>query len=90
MRTILIETPNLSDAAIMVEACHAELMRSGLTKEADMIRGLEVFSLSDASTALGTLQQINVCEEGASNAIRYAKAVLAALMQSESNLSAVG
>jgi hypothetical protein len=88
MRTTILETPDFSDAAVMVEACYTELLRSGFSREADSIRGLEIFSLDSALTALGTLQQINVCDEGANSAVRYAVAILMNLTRPQNELAA--
>lgn len=83
MQVEVLETPNFSDATAMVEACFTELLRSGFAREADSIRGLEVYSLTDAQLAIGTLEQIVVDDEGVNSALKYTKAILGALIQQE-------
>ncbi len=78
MQTIF-ETPNLSNAAAMVEFCATELYRAGFTKEAESIRGMEVFSMLSARNALGELRKLTVDDEEVNSAIRYTVAMLASL-----------
>lgn len=90
MRATIVETPDFGDADVMVETCYTELIRAGFTKEADSIRGLEIFSLSGACAALATLKQIHVSDENVGGAVRYAIAMLEALVKPARQLDAVG
>lgn len=77
MRTTIIETQTFSDAAVMVEACHTELVRAGFDKEADTIRGVEIFSTADAMVALATLRGIKLTGNiTVDSAVRYAAAAV--------------
>lgn len=80
MQTTVIGAPDFSDAANMIEACHVELLRAGFVKEADSIRGAEVYSMASARTTLATLKQIKVDDEDVSSAVRYAVAILETLL----------
>lgn len=90
MQTTLVGTPDFGDAAVMVEACYTELLRAGFVKEADSIRGAELYSMSGVRTALETLQRINVSDESVNSAVRYAVAVLRTLGTPRRELAAVG
>jgi len=90
MRATIVETPDFGDADVMVEACYTELIRAGFTKEADSIRGLEIFSLSGAYSALAALKQIHVSDVNVDGAVRYAVAMLEALVRQAHQLDAVG
>lgn len=74
-----VETPDLSNAAAMVEFCVTELDRAGLINEADKIRGIEIFSVASARNALGELRKLTVSDEEVNSAIRYTVAMLSAV-----------
>lgn len=77
MRNTITETQTFSDAAVMVEACHTELARAGFDREADTIRGLEIFSTADAMVALATLRCIKLTGNNTvDSAVRHATAAV--------------
>jgi len=82
MRTQIHEPSTFSDAAVMVESCHTELLRVGCTKEAAALRGIEIFSENDAQCALATLQRISATgNEQADNAVQYALGAVIAVLR---------
>lgn len=86
MRTTVIGTPSFSDASAMIEACHTELLRAGFIQEANSLLGAEIYSESHAATVLSTLRKICVDNEAVNSAVRYASAMLEALLRQASEM----
>lgn len=91
MRTTIVESRTFGDATVMVEACHSELLRNGFQAEADSIRGIEIFSIGQAQSALATLRCMRATDnEVVDSAVRYAVATLEAVVPSDTVLAHVG
>jgi len=63
---------NYENATISVELCRDVLARSGHTKEAQQLRGLEVSSPAGAEVALGVLKGIDASTEDVQTALSFA------------------
>jgi hypothetical protein len=83
MQTTVVGTPSFDDASVMIEACSTELLRAGFTREAEAIRGAEVYSVAGAETALFELSNIHVANEDVNNAVRYTVALLRKLIEQD-------
>lgn len=84
MRTTFLESIDFSDAAVMLEACHTEMLRGGFTQRAAQLYGVEIFSMGDAQGALVTLRCMEPTgNETVDTAARHAMAVLKALVCNE-------
>jgi len=85
MRTTILESADYSNAAVMLEACHTEMLRGGFEQRAAQLRGLEIFSVVNAKCALETLRCMEPTgNESIDSAARHAMAVLVALIADES------
>ena len=82
MQTTSLETCSFSDAAAMTQACYIELLRAGFQKEAESLRGVEIFSYNDVQNALAALEKIEPTGSAAVDApVRYAAAILRSVAQ---------
>lgn len=81
MRTTILESANFSDAAVMLEACYTEMLRGGFEQRAAQLRGVEIFSVGDAQSALATLRCMEPTgNEAIDTAARHAMAILESLV----------
>ncbi len=82
---LFTETVSFSDAAAMLDACRAELEKSGFQSQADQLRGVEVFDADAAEVALFILRSLpptnEECEMGKKYAAKYLIHVIQASRQ---------
>ena len=86
MQTTVVGTPGFEDASVMIESCCSELLRAGFVREAEAIKGAEVYSVDSARAALSSLRDIRVQDESVNSTVRYAMALLETLLKQDTSL----
>lgn len=84
----LYEENCVGNIAVMIDAYRAELVKGGFSEQALRLKGLEIFDLNDAKTALHTLRGMPNTSEEADSVRSYAIGMIEELLLPEQQLLA--